>query len=121
MSGAANGTTAIMRARLTGLIGRIVGLILGRSPVVTDRSRMQGIGGGDAGGPTCSDRRQDLHRQGNQDDRKKFPQPPAHRLSPPFRSCELIMQGGASRDQVRCASGAVMDIEGKVPPAEFKE
>src|SRR5437879_12553576 len=83
MSGAADGTTAIMRARLTGLIGLIVGLILGRSRVVTDRGRMQGIGGGDAGGPTCSDRRQDLHRQGNQDDRKKFPQPPAHQLSPP--------------------------------------
>jgi len=84
MSGAADGTTAIMRARLTGLIGLIVGLILGRSRVVTDRSRMQGIGGGDAGGPTCSDRRQDLHGQGNQDDRQEIPQPPAHQLSPPF-------------------------------------
>ncbi len=51
-----------MGARLTGLIGLIAGLILGRGPVVTDRSRMQGIGGGNAGGPARSDRCQDLYR-----------------------------------------------------------
>src|SRR5713101_658179 len=74
MSGAAEGTAAIVGARLTGLISLIVGLIRrGRSPVVTDRSRMEEIGGGDAGGPARPDRSQDLHRQGDQDDRKKIP------------------------------------------------
>jgi hypothetical protein len=81
MGDTADGTAAVVRPRLTGLIA---GLILGRSSVVTDRSRMEGIGRGDAGGPARSDRCQDLHRQGNQDYRKKIPQPPAHRSSPPF-------------------------------------
>jgi hypothetical protein len=68
-----------MRAGLTGLIGLVAGLTLGRSPgIVTDSGRMQWIRGGDAGRPARSDRCEDLHRQGDQDDRKKFPQPPAH-------------------------------------------
>src|SRR5882724_11125277 len=44
MGDAADGTAAVMGAGLTGLIGLIVGLIGGRSPVVADRSRMKGIG-----------------------------------------------------------------------------
>jgi hypothetical protein len=70
MGNAADGTAAIMRAGLTGLIG--LGGI--RSPViVTDRSCMQRVGGSDAGRPARGDRGEDLHRQGNQDDWKKFP------------------------------------------------
>jgi hypothetical protein len=75
MGYAADGTAALMRAGLTGLI-RLAGT---RSPlIVTDSGRTKGVGGGEAGCPACRDRREDLHHHGHQDDRKEFPQPPAH-------------------------------------------
>jgi hypothetical protein len=80
MDNGADGTAAIMRAGLAGLIS----LAGGRSPiVVTDRSRMEGIGGSSACGPACADRCQNLHHQGDQDDRKKLPQPPTHEKTHP--------------------------------------
>jgi hypothetical protein len=74
MEHAANRAAAIMGAMLAGLIG----LVRGRAMAGTDRSRMQRIGSSDADGPRRSDRREYLHQQGNQDDWKKSPQPPAH-------------------------------------------
>jgi hypothetical protein len=66
---AANGTAAIMRDRLTCLVG-----LAGRShAVMTDEAGRQRIGGSHAGSPTRRDWRKDLHRQGKQDDWKEFP------------------------------------------------
>jgi hypothetical protein len=39
---------------------------------VADFGRRQRIGRGDSGGPARANRRQNLHRQRDQDDRKKF-------------------------------------------------
>ena len=54
-----------------------IGLIRGRTARANYR-RMEGIGGGDAGRKACADRRKNLHHQGDQNDRKEFPQPSAH-------------------------------------------
>jgi hypothetical protein len=77
--------------RLTGSRGRAAR---------TDRSRMKRVGGGNAGRPRRSNGREYLHHQSNQDDRKKFPQPPAHQRAHLFRHGQLIMQRVSSRDQV---------------------
>jgi hypothetical protein len=75
MGYAADRTAAIMRGGLTGLIG----LAGTRSTlIVTDSGRMQGIGGSNAGCQACCNRCENLHHHGHQDDRKEFPQPPAH-------------------------------------------
>jgi hypothetical protein len=60
------------------MLAALTGLIRSRS-ARADWRRMQGIGGGDAGRKTRPDRRKYLHHQGNQNDWKKFLQPPAHR------------------------------------------
>ena len=79
----ASRAASIMRALLAGWVGR-VRLPLRRSRIaMTNDSRMQRIGGRDAGRPACADRCENLHRQGNQDDRKKFPQPPPHQRTHP--------------------------------------
>jgi hypothetical protein len=83
MGHAANGTAAVMRVWLTALIG-----LPGRGPAaVADNGGSKGIGGRDSGRPAGRDRRENLHRQGNQDDWKKSLQPPAHQ---PPSSTELI-------------------------------
>ena len=51
----------------------------GRSSVVADHGRAEGVGLGDAGSPAGCDRCKNLHRQRNQDYGQKIPQPPAHR------------------------------------------
>src|SRR5262249_61745850 len=53
----------------------------GRSIAVTDHSRSEGVGRGDARGPAGRDRRENLHRQRNQDYGQKVLQPPAHRIT----------------------------------------
>jgi hypothetical protein len=73
MRHAAERAAAVMRAWLTTLVG------LSRGPiVVANNADPQGIGGRNTGSPAGRDRRKNLHRQGKQDDRKEFPQPPAH-------------------------------------------
>ena len=56
--------------------------VIGRARIAcsarTDRPGMQRIGRSDAGRKTRADRRQDLHRQRNQDDWKKISQATAH-------------------------------------------
>ena len=95
MDHAANRTAAVMGARLTVLIG-----LPGRGGIaVTDDGRGKGIGGGDAGGPACRDRCENLHRQRNQDDWKKLPQPPAHQTHL-LDIANLITSRVGSRDQV---------------------
>jgi hypothetical protein len=72
----ANSTAAIVRGELSGLIalaGDRTGI------VVTDKGGPERIGGGNARRPTSRNRRKNLHRKGNQDDRKKLPQLAAHR------------------------------------------
>jgi hypothetical protein len=59
----------------------LVGLAGGTGAASTDRSRMHGIGGSDAGGKTGADRREDLHDQRQQDDWKKISQAPAHQTT----------------------------------------
>ena len=84
-------TAAIMRARLAGLIA-LAGV---RSAVVmTDRRPTQRVGRDDGGRPTCSDRRKNLHRHSHQDDRKEFPQPPAHQHKP-IPSAQLTNHAGS--------------------------
>src|ERR1700682_1765818 len=48
MGHAANGTAAIVRAGLAGLIVLVAGLTLGRSRIMADKGRMQRLGGSDA-------------------------------------------------------------------------
>ena len=60
------------------MVAVLTGLVRGRT-ARTNRCCMQGIGGGDAGRKACADRRKNLHHQGDQNDRKEFPQPSAHR------------------------------------------
>ena len=70
---AANRAVAVVGAMLDGWIG-LARLSLRLSRIgVTNDGHLQRIGG-DAGGLACADRCENLHRQGNQDDRKKFPQ-----------------------------------------------
>jgi hypothetical protein len=68
-----------MGARLAGITAA-VGLILGRV-TVTDYRGMQRIRRSDAGRPGRTDRRENLHHHGDQDDRKKFSYPAAHQTS----------------------------------------
>jgi hypothetical protein len=78
----ADRAAAVMYAMLAGLPGPIrrrCGIAMAND------GRMKRIGGGEAGRPRRSDRCEYLHRQGNQDDRKKFPQTPAHQPTHPFR------------------------------------
>ena len=64
---------------MAAVVGALIALRGGGSRiVVADEGRPQGIGSGDAGGPSGGNRRQDLHHQCDQHDRKKFLQPPAH-------------------------------------------
>ena len=75
-----------------GLARLVIALTLGRSRIVmTDNGCLQGIGSGNDGRPASRDRREDLHRQGEQDDRKTriqeqidslFPKDPAYELRP---------------------------------------
>jgi hypothetical protein len=83
---------AMFAAGLIGLPGR-------GSAAGTDRRRMLGIGGGDAGRKTCADRRQDLHRQRQQDDWKKISQAPSHQTHL-LDVTDLITGRVRSRDQV---------------------
>ena len=76
---AANRAAAFVGAVLAGLIG-LAGCRGGIA--VANDGRMQGIGRSDAGGPGCADRRENLHQHRNQDDWKKFSQPPAHETTP---------------------------------------
>jgi hypothetical protein len=83
--------TAIVDPGLAGLIGRIGN----RSRVaMADGGPMQRIGCGDAGGPSCADRRENLRQYRNQDDWKKLTQPPAH--VPPFPT--LLINHAESRE-----------------------
>jgi hypothetical protein len=59
-----------MRAMLAGWIGPASMSLRRSRVVVTNNGRPQQIGGDDAGCPACADRCENLHRQGNQDDRK---------------------------------------------------
>ena len=77
----------------------LIGLAGGISAAGTDRSRMQGIRGGDAGRKTCADRREDLHRQRQQDDWKKISQAPSHQTHL-LDVTHLIIGRVRSRDQV---------------------
>jgi hypothetical protein len=96
MNNAADRTGTVMGAMRA---AALVGLASGISAAGTDRSRMQGIGGGDAGRKTCADRRKDLHRQRQQDDWKKISQAPSHQTH--FLDVtNLIICRVRSRDQV---------------------
>jgi hypothetical protein len=77
----------------------LVGLAGGTGAAGTDRRRMQGIRGGDAGRKTCADRREDLHRQRQQDDWKKISQAPTHQTHL-LDVTDLITGRVRSRDQV---------------------
>ena len=79
--------------------GGRIGLAVGICATRTERSRMQGIGRGDAGRETCANRRQNLHRQREQDDWKKISQAPAHQTHL-LDVNNLIIQRVRSRDQV---------------------
>jgi hypothetical protein len=69
---AANRAAAVLRAMLAGWVGPASVSLRRSRVVVTNNGRPQRIGGGDAGCPARADRCENLHRQGNQDDRKKF-------------------------------------------------
>ena len=75
---AANRTGADMCAMRAALIGPIGG----RSHIaVANFNRPQRIGGNEGGGPARPDRCQNLHRQRDQKDRQKCPQPLPHQLT----------------------------------------
>ena len=76
---AANRAAAFVGALLAGLIG-LAGCRGGIA--VANDGPMQGIGRSDAGGPGCTDRRENLRQHRNQDDWKKFSKPPAHETTP---------------------------------------
>ncbi|SRR5216684_4674895 len=102
-----------MGAMLAGWIG-LASVSLRRTRVaVTNNGRLQRIGGGDAGRPACADRCENLHRQGNQDDWKKFSQPPPHREPQLPQHCQLIMHRAGCRDRRprRWASGTIMGLK----------
>ena len=97
ISEAAGCTAAVVGIRLAGRIGGV----RGRRPIVmTDGRSERRVGGADTGSPACGDRRENLHRQGDQDDRKEFPQPPAHEQTHPLQRDQLIMLGVRCRDWV---------------------
>ena len=94
---AAGGAAAVMGAGLA----RWISGVRGRRPVVVaDGGLEQRVGRTDAGRPARHDRRENLHRQGDQDDRKEFPQPPAHKQTHPLQRGQLIMLRVRSRDWV---------------------
>ncbi len=74
LSHATQRTAAVMRA-MSGLIG---GTRRRGRGAVTDDSALKRIGSSRARGQAGRNRRQYLHHQGKQNNRKKFPQPPAH-------------------------------------------
>ena len=95
---AAGRTAAVMRAGLAGWIGRS-----SRSTPPSSwqmAGPQQRVGRSDAGRPARHDRRENLHRQGDQNDRKKFPQPPAHKQTHPLQRGQLIMLRVRCRDWV---------------------
>jgi hypothetical protein len=61
MDPASQATATVMYVLTTILVGLVTGLIRSRT-VMTDSGRGQGVGGGDAGCPTRSNRCEDLHR-----------------------------------------------------------
>lgn len=75
-------TATVMRARLAGLIALagVRGAI-----VMTDGRPVQRVRRNERGGPAGSDWRENLHRQGEQHNRKEFPQPPAHQQTRPLQ------------------------------------